>query len=224
MAYTEEEEVAGEVDDTPAFVGEGTEEDDVVIEGEDVSQAQAMGGGDFLDPKDFPGGLKGIVFEIKKAVIDTYTPKGEDDWQKRSLAITLAVGPQGLDGKGKYKNKHFFPRILIAVNREAYDFTKNAAGKESDFYAPKTGSAWGEYNEFLKALGFSTAPAPTNNKAFRDSLVGRFIAYDITAEKKQALDRETGKYKTIDERENKLRNAKAVKAKAVAEAAEAAAE
>jgi hypothetical protein len=223
MAYTDtDDEVGQDVDDTPDFVKEGTEDDDVVIEGEDVSGAQpSMGNEDWMDP------VKGVTFEIVKATLDTYTPSGETDWKTRSLKLQVQITKEGVDGKGRYARKTFFPgrngRILVAVNRGAYDFSVNAQGKKSDWYQPVSGGAFGDYNEWLTALDLPTSPAPRNDKAFRASLVGRKVIADITKEKREAYDKQTKKSVKVEgEYENHLRNVRPVK-KAVAESAEAAA-
>lgn len=201
MPYTDEE-VAEEVDDMPASMKEGTEDDEVEIPGEDVSQAEAMSNEDYIEP------AKGVVFEITKALVDTYTPKDKSDWMKRSLKLYVAVDKNGVDGKGKYARKVFFPRILVQVNREDYDFTK-------DWYKPKSGGAWGEYNELLTALGFPNNPAPKNDAAFRKSLVGRKFMADISKDKRQAYNQASGKYVKVEgEFENHLRNLRPVKAAA----------
>jgi hypothetical protein len=212
MPYTDEEEdVAQEVDDMPASLKEGMEDDEIEIPGEDVSQAEAMSNEDFIDP------AKGVVFEITKVLIDTYTPKDRTEWMKRSLKLYVAVDKSGVDGKGKYARKMFFPRILVQVNREDYDFTK-------DWYKPKSGGAWGEYNELLTALGFPNNPAPKNDAAFRKSLVGRKFMADISKDKREVYDQEKKKYTKVDgEYENHLRNLRPVKQAATTQAAEAAA-
>jgi hypothetical protein len=212
MPYTDEEEdVAQEVDDMPASLKEGMEDDEIEIPGEDVSQAEAMSNEDFIDP------AKGVVFEITKVLIDTYTPKDRTEWMKRSLKLYVAVDKSGVDGKGKYARKMFFPRILVQVNREDYDFTK-------DWYKPKSGGAWGEYNELLTALGFPNNPAPKNDAAFRKSLVGRKFMADISKDKREVYDQEKKKYTKVDgEFENHLRSLRPVKAVAATESAEAAA-
>jgi hypothetical protein len=205
-------DVAEEVEtsDMPAWAKEGTEFDDIEIKGEDVSQAQPMSDEDWIEP------AKGVTFEIVKAMIDTYTPKDKTDWMKRSLKLYVQVDKNGVDGKGRYARKMFFPRILVQVNRDDYDFSK-------DWYKPRTGGAWGEYNELLTALGFPNNPAPANNKAFRDSLVGRKFTADISKDKRQTYDRDAGKYVKIEgEFENHLRNLKQLKAATAPAATEAA--
>jgi hypothetical protein len=206
------DEVAEEVEtsDMPAWAKEGTEFDDIEIKGEDVSQAQPMSDEDWIEP------AKGVTFEIVKAMIDTYTPKDKTDWMKRSLKLYVQVDKNGVDGKGRYARKMFFPRILVQVNRDDYDFSK-------DWYKPRTGGAWGEYNELLTALGFPNNPAPANNKAFRDSLVGRKFTADISKDKRQTYDRDAGKYVKIEgEFENHIRNLKQLKAATAPAATEAA--
>lgn len=196
-----EDDVAEEVDiNNPQISGGETGElDDIEIAGEDVSQAQPMSDEDWIEP------AKGVTFEVVKAMIDTYVPKDKTDWMKRSLKLYVQVDKAGVDGKGRYARKMFFPRILVQVNREDYDFTK-------DWYKARSGGAWGEYNEFLTALVFPTNPTPTNNKAFRDSLIGRKFTADISKDKRQTYDQATKKYVKIDgEFENHLRNLKPVK-------------
>jgi hypothetical protein len=134
----------------------------------------------------------------------------------------VVIGDKGTDGKGRYKNKHFFPRIVCAVNRTKYDFSKNAKGKPTNYWEP-SGGAFGDYNAFLTALGFKTSPAPKNDAAFRKSLVGRKLIVDITKDRKQVKDKVTGEYVYVDEYENKLLYKGAPKQAAVADVAEAAA-
>ena len=211
MSNEVDTDVAEEVDinDVPQSASDNTD-DDVAIPGEDVSEAQPMSDEDWIEP------AKGVTFEVIKAMIDTYTPKDNTAWMKRSLKLYVQVSKAGVDGKGRYAKKMFFPRILVQVNRDDYDFTKA-------WYAPKTGGAWGEYNELLGALGFPSNPAPKNDKAFRDSLVGRKFTADISKDKRQTFDQVTKKYVKIDgEFENHLRNLKPVKVATAPETTEAA--
>lgn len=213
------DEIAEEVaEETPAWVKEGTEEDDVEIPGEDVSGASSGSFEDYIEP------AKGVTLEITKALIDTYTPEG-GDWKTRSLKLYLKVDKNGVDGKGRYAGKMFFPRMTVAVNRggkspdgKPYDFSVNAAGKPTTWYQPKTGGAFGDYNETLTALEFPNNPAPVNNKAFRDSLLGRKLVADITKKHRQVKD--GNKYVDVpDEFENDLTKYRAAKVVVVSESA-----
>lgn len=223
------DDVAEEIDDAPDWVKEGTEEDDFEAEGEDISKAEQMvGGSDVIDP------AKDVEFVIKQVKVDKYVPKdsegakyGADNtaqWKTARLEVWLAVGPKGVDGKGKYKNKMFFPRIGFAVNRAAYDFSVNAQGKPTTFYEPN-GGFFGDYNAFLVALGYKTSPAPKNDAAFRKALVGRTLVADIEKDRKQVKNKTTGKYERVNEYENVLvyKPGKAAQASAPVETAEAAA-
>lgn len=211
-------DTAEELDDTPQWVREGTEEDDTVIEGEDIHAAEQMERSDVIEP------VRGVEMFIKSIKVDKYTPEGKSDWKLINMEPMLVIGEKGVDGKGKYKNKHFFPRILVAVNRNSkeYDFTVNAAGKATNYYAP-SGSAFGDYNAFLTALGFKTSPAPRNDAEFRKSLVNRRIIVDITKDRRQVKDNVTGKWVYVDEYENKLIYKGTPKAAPKPEVAEAAA-
>lgn len=216
----EDNDIAKEIDDdddAPGWTKEGTEQDDISIDGEDISKAEQMERSDVIEP------AKGVEMTIKSIKVDKYTPEGKNDWRLINIEPMLVVGEKGVDGKGRYKNKHFFPRILVAVNRASkeYDWTHNAAGKPSDFYSP-SGGAFGDYNAFLTALGFKTSPAPKNDAAFRQSLVGRKILVDITKDRKRVKD-STGKYVYVDEYENKLIYKGAPKAAPKSDVAEAAA-
>lgn len=205
---TDYDGVAEEIDDTPAWVKEGTDEDDFAVEGEDVSKAEQMvGGSDVIEP------VNDVELIIKSVKVDKYVPEekdggkrgpdGELQWKTARMELMLVVGPKGTDGKGKYKNKHFFPRIGFAVNRSAYDFSTNAAGKPTNFYDP-SGGFFGDYNAFLVAAGFKNNPAPKNDAEFRKSLIGKSILVDVKRDRKQVKDKSTGKYVRVDEYENVL--------------------
>jgi hypothetical protein len=217
--------VAEEIDDTPNWVKEGTEEDDFAAEGEDVSKAEQMvGGSDVIEP------ANDVELVIKSVKVDKYVPTDSDggregpdgqlQWKTARMELMLVVGPKGTDGKGKYKNKHFFPRIGFAVNRGVYDFSTNAAGKPTTYYDP-SGGFFGDYNAFLLALGFKTNPAPKNDAEFRKALVGRSVTVDIKKDRKQVKNKQTGKYERVDEYENVLvyKAAKAAKVEQQVEAA-----
>lgn len=214
----DDDEVAEEVDDMPESLKEGME-DDFEAEGEDISKAEQMvGGSDVIEP------CNDVELVVKSVKVDKYVPQESEEWKTARMELMLVVGPKGTDGKGKYKNKHFFPRIGFAVNRSAgYDFSVNAAGKATTFYEPG-GGFFGDYNAFLVALGFKTSPAPKNDAAFRKALVGKTVLVDIKKDRKQVKDKATGKYERVDEYENVLVYKPAQKKSVAAvEAAEAAA-
>jgi hypothetical protein len=90
----------------PASLKEGTEEDESVFEGEDIHAAEQFEGSDVIEP------AKGVEMSIKSVRLNIYTPEGKSDWKIARLEPMLVVGPKGVDGKGKYKNKHFFPSMI----------------------------------------------------------------------------------------------------------------
>jgi len=232
-----DEEVAGAAaapagDGTPDWVKEGTTEDEDDIPSQAVAGAKPMEPfGDWVEP------AKGVELEIVKAVVETYVPRDESEWKFKQMNVHLKV-KNGITYKAgqkpMYKGKMFFHRFYVAVNRAAeqagvYDFSKNAQGKPTVFWDvprkgdDKAGQAWGDYNEFLVALGFPTDGSLRNNKSFRDSLVGRGIIYDIDKDKKEEYNRQTEKReKVAGEFVNALRHAKATKVAAVAPVAAAA--
>lgn len=204
---TDYDGVAEEVDDTPGWVKEGTEEDNFEVEGEDISKAEQMvGGSDVIDP------VNDVEMVVTQVKVDKYVPEEKDggkrdsngdlQWKTARMELWLVIGPKGTDGKGKYANKHFFPRLGFAVNRGAYDFSKNAKGKETKYYEPG-GGFFGDYNAFLVGLGFKTNPAPKNDAAFRKALIGRTVLVNIKKDRKQVKDSK-GNYVRVDEYENVL--------------------
>lgn len=208
-------DVAEEIDDAPGWVKEGTEEDDFTAEGEDISKAEQMvGGSDVLEP------VNGVEMKITQVKVDKYVPEGNQQWKTARMEVWLVIGPKGIDGKGKYANKHFFPRLGFAVNRGTYDFSVNAQGKPTDYYTP-AGGFFGDYNAFLLALGFKTNPAPKNDAQFRRELVGRTLTVNIKKDRKQVKNQATGKYERVNEYENILEYvpAKAAKVEQQVEAA-----
>lgn len=210
--------VAQEVDDTPGWVKEGTEEDDFVAEGEDIHAAEQMERSDVIEP------VKGVEVYIKSIRLNVYTPDDKKDWKVARLEPMIVISEKGVDGKGRYKNKHFFPSLICAVNRASkeYDFSVNAQGKATTYWQPG-GNAFGDYNAFLTALGIKTSPAPKNDAAFRKSLVNRKLIVDITKDRKQVKDNVTGKYVYVNEYENGLLYKGQPKQAAAPEVAEAAA-
>lgn len=225
MADLQDDDVATEIDDTPGWVKEGTEEDDFAAEGEDISKAEQMvGGSDVLEP------VNNVEMKVTQVKVDKYVPEEKDggkrdangniQWKTARMEVWLVIGSKGIDGKGKYANKHFFPRLGFAVNRGTYDFSVNAQGKPTDYYTP-AGGFFGDYNAFLVGLGFKTNPAPKNDAEFRKALVGRTLHVNIKKDRKQVKNKATGKYERVDEYENVLEYlpAKATKVETQVEAA-----
>jgi hypothetical protein len=200
MNDEQDNDIAEEVDEVPNWAKEADDDDELSVEGEDISKAeQREPFSDVIEP------AKDVEVYIKSVRAEKFTPNGFTDWKLFNLEPMLVIGEKGIDGKGKYRNKHFFPRLLVAVNRnsEEYDFTTNAQGKPSDFYQPG-GNAFGDYSAFLTALGLPNNPGPKNDAAFRKSLVGRKLRVDIVKDRRRVKDNATGKYSYVDEYENKL--------------------
>lgn len=163
------------------------------IEGEDISGAT---GNDTIEA------ASKVRFIIKEAKVRRVESKDSGEWHFTQLEPTLVIGPLGVDGQGKYKNKHFFgnqikfPGLLLARNKE----TKN-----SDWWVKQ--SAY-QYKQFLLALGLPVKPSPTINDEFLASLAGREIMADIQLVPIQVKDESTQKYVNTDDRQNIITNFK----------------
>lgn len=164
------------------------------IEGEDLSNVT---GNDVIDS------ASKVRFTIKEAKVRRVESK-DGTYHFTQLEPTFVVGALGVDGQGKYKNKHFFgnqmkfPGLLIARNKDT---------KVSDWWVKQASF---QYKQFLLALGLPVSPTPTINDAFLASLAGREIVADIQSVQVEVKDETTGKYVKTDERENILANWKKV--------------
>lgn len=201
-------------DEIPDWVKEGNRQEDYDIpDVGDISQAKPMErGGDFIEP------AKGVRMLIKKIELDRYTPKDRGAWKSIKFNVHLQI-VDGITYRGQakpmYKGKMFFHRFYVAVNRAVdeggtpfYDFSVNSSGKATTWWEP-SGGAWGEYKEFLVALGFDPAKPPKNNKAFQDSLIARTIIYDVDKVPKEEYDKTLGKsVKLKGEYDNALTHAR----------------
>lgn len=164
----------GDEEQTPDWVTEGDED----IEVGDLSAAPD---GDVLET------MRGVVFEIRKASLDTQEFKLEDgskEWAKKNLHLQLNVGPEGAgkprdDGTPRYVNKAFHTNLLLKINRD--DFLD---AFKYDKYAPD-GKAWTGTKQFYSAMG-GDPKAVNITRAFRDELVGKFVKADIVKKAKRA--------------------------------------
>ena len=167
---------------TPSWVTEGTADDeDTIGGGEDLSglkEREPMAA--------FIPAAKGVLFEIKSAIIDTIEGKDAAGnktgiWKFKMFKVQANI-VSGIVYKDsptpKYAGKPLFPRMFVAYNSAGpYDFSTSKAGKPTTYWSSNDYLA--DYASLLKALGFDTHTMPVNNKAFRASLVGRRFIADI---------------------------------------------
>jgi hypothetical protein len=172
MATPEKELNYGDAD--PDWVTEGDED----IEVGDLSAAPE----DDVLPT-----MRNVVFEVKKATLDTQEFKLEDgskEWAKKNLHIQLNVGPEGAgepkeDGTPRYVNKAFHTNLLLKVNKD--DFPD---AFKYDKYAPD-GKAWTNTKTFYRAMGGDPKSVQITRQ-FRDDIVGKFVKADIVKRAKRA--------------------------------------
>jgi hypothetical protein len=161
-------------DETPDWVNEGDEDVDVG----DLSAAPES---DVLPT------MRNVVFEIRKATLDTQEFKneaGDKVWAKRNLHLQLNVGPEGAgepkeDGTPRYVNKAFHTNLLLKVNRD--DFPD---AFKYDKYAPD-GKAWTNTKTFYRAMG-GDPKSVRITRQFRAELVGKLVKADIVKKAKRA--------------------------------------
>jgi hypothetical protein len=124
-----------------------------------------------------------VRFEIRKASVRDYVKQGEVAWRKKFLALDLVVGPLGVDGEGKYANKHFFQDLLLVANTTDYP------DLNTDHYKTK---ARFQTKMFLKAMGFDPAAPPRINDEFLEGLLNQEVVADIQRKEIQTPPAEPG--------------------------------
>lgn len=180
----------GKSDDAPSFNDDDTGFD--VTDEVEVGDLSTQTGNDVIDA------ASRVRFEIRKASVRPYQKRDEDTWRKKFLALDLVVSPLGIDGEGKYANKHFFQDELLVANTS--DFPELA----TDHY--KTKARFG-LKSLLKALGFDPAAPPRINDDFIESITGREVIGDITRKEIQNPPAEQGgKWIGTGEFKNEIRN------------------
>lgn len=115
---------------------------------------------DVMDP------FRKVPFVIKKAQVRR---QKDDDGtvQVTRLSIDAAIGADGVDGEGKYANKHLFTDLVLSFNKETH-----------------TGEWWekrsrGPTKQFFMALGYDPAALPRIDQEFLDELGGKEFVADI---------------------------------------------
>lgn len=162
----------------------------------DVGDLSTQQGNDVIEP------AKKVRFEIRKVSVRPYQKDGETSWRKKFLALDLAVSSEGVDGAGKYANKHFFQDLLLVANVKDYP--------ELDTEHYKTKARF-DTKVFLKAMGFDPAAPPRINDDFLISLTGREVFADITRREIQQPPAEgETKWRSTGEFRNEVKNFRSV--------------
>jgi hypothetical protein len=171
-----------------------------VTEPVDVGDLSTQQGNDVIDP------FRKVRFEIRKASVREYKKDGEASWRKKFLALDIAVASDGVDGEGKFANKHFFPDLLLVANTSHYPEL------DTEHYRTK---ARFDTKVFLKALGYDPAAPPKINDEFLIGLAGKEVFADITRREIQEAPKEGSgetKWKGTGEYRNEIKNWRSVEA------------
>jgi len=162
-----------------------------VTEEVELDDLSTQTGNDVIEP------ARKVLFEIRKASVRDYVARDESAWRKKYLALDLAVGSEGIDGAGKYANKHFFQDLLLMAN------IKEFPELDTDNYRTK---ARFDTKVFLKALGYDPAKPPRINDDFLVEISGRQVIADIT---KRSIDvQQDGKWMKTGDFKNEIKNFK----------------
>lgn len=158
----------------------------------EVGDLSTQTGNDVIDP------APKVRFEVRRASVRPYQKQDETTWRKKFLSLDLVVTSDGINGEGKYANKHFFQDELLLAN--VSDFPE----LDTDHY--KTKARFG-FKTFLKAMGYDPAAPPRINDEFLSSITGREVIADITKREIQTPPAEQGgKWIGTGEFRNEIRN------------------
>lgn len=174
----------------------GNDEGFDVTDEVDVGDLSTQQGNDVIEPH------KKVRFEVRKATVRDYKKDDDSSWRKKFLALDVVVGSDGVDGQGKYANKHFFQDLLLLANTSHYP--------ELDTENYRTKARF-DTKVFLKAMGYDPAKPPKINDDFLIGLTGREVFGDIT---KRSIDNppteQGGKWTPSGEFRNEIKNWRAV--------------
>jgi hypothetical protein len=172
----------GTVDDDSGTVPfDVTEEVDVG----DLSDQQ----GGVLDP------AAKVRFSVKKASVRTAEDKDTKTWMVKRLVVEAQIGPEGVDGEGKYAKKVLFPELVLTFNsRDFPDAFKSPWWQNEARYPTK---------QFLKAMGEDVTNVRVNDE-FLTSLIGREFVADI--KRREIKTKVNGKYEGTGDWKNELAN------------------
>lgn len=159
----------------------------------DVGDLSAQTGNDVIDP------YKRVRFELRKLSVRPYQGKDDASWRRKFLSLDLVVSSEGVDGEGKYANKHLFQDLLLVANTADYP------DMDTDYYKTK---ARFDTKVFLKAMGYDPAKPPRINDDLLIELTGKEVFGDIT--RKEQRQQVEGVWKGTGEFRNEVRNFKAV--------------
>jgi hypothetical protein len=113
----------------------------------------------------------------------------------KRLVVEAQVGPEGIDGEGKYANKVLFPELILTFNKADFPDTYSKPWWEKEARFPT--------RQFLKAIGEDISNVRINDE-FLTSLIGREFVADIKrSEIRQKVD---GKYVGSGDYKNELTN------------------
>lgn len=146
-----------------------------------------------------------VPFTIKKASIRKQYADANDkssSVEVTRLVIDAAIGADGLDGDGKFANKHLFSELILTFNKETHT---------GDWWLKKSR---GPTKQFLQALGFDPAAPPAIDVDFLSELGGREFVADIRKrpiQEKTAEINDKGKnvYRDTGDFRNELANFRA---------------
>lgn len=136
-----------------------------------------------------------VRFHIKKASVRTADDKDTKTWMVKRLVIEAQIGPEGVDGEGKYAKKVLFPELILTFNSKDFPDTYSSPWWQNEARFPT--------KQFLKAMGEDITHVRINDD-FLNGLIGREFIADI--KRREIKNKVNGKYESTGEFKNEVGN------------------
>jgi hypothetical protein len=136
-----------------------------------------------------------VHFHIKKASVRIAEDKDTRTWMVKRLVVEAQIGPEGVDGEGKYARKVLFPELVLTFNSKDFPDTYKSPWWQNEARYPT--------KQFLKAMGEDVTSVRVNDD-FLTSLIGREFIADI--KRREIKTKVNGKYEGTGDFKNELSN------------------
>lgn len=172
----------------------------------DVNEPVVVGDLSEQETSDVMDPARRVPWIIKKAEVRTSRKDNNDptsEWNTTRLSLSVAIGPDGVDGEGTLAGRWVFADYTLAFSTEG----EYSARASSEWWQKK---ARGPAKELFIALGFDVKALPKIDREFLDELVGKEFIADLLRkpmqEKTDEISEKTGKnvWKNTGEYRNEL--------------------
>lgn len=155
--------------------------------------------GDLSDQtgQDLIEAAKGVRFTVKDIKLQEVNDKDTGSLMFKKLNVQAQIGPMGVDGNGRYKNKVMFVELIVWFDPDR--FTSDWWKKSARF----------PLKSFLQAIGFDPKTPPKITDEWRENQKGKEFTADIKVQAIRVKNAD-GEYVDSGDKKNELANFKKV--------------